>query len=198
MMNSMSHRNLSVAAILPVLCLLMATSALAHHLPPGIDEVDEFAEGVSFLVGFTHPLSGLDHLLAALLTGAVAARLGASGRRALITGAAGALMAGFWAGGVSGILLPGGEAVILASIAAAAGTLILRTGRALLGGAWVLVIFQLWHGNAHGLEIPAGAAGGPFALGVCVATWGLFVAGAVMARRVGRWWSAHFTGVSTA
>ena len=73
-------------------------SAFAHNLPPGMEEVDGFADHASFLLGFNHPLGGLDHMVAALLAEAVAARLARAGRRAL-SGSVAALVAGGTAGG---------------------------------------------------------------------------------------------------
>ena len=65
----MRHRILSLYSLLPAVFVLLAVPVFAHHLPPGMEEVDEFSDSASFLMGINHPLSGLDHLLAALLTG---------------------------------------------------------------------------------------------------------------------------------
>lgn len=44
---------------------------MAHHLPPGMEGVDEFADAPihSFTAALTHPFSGADHWLAALAVG---------------------------------------------------------------------------------------------------------------------------------
>ncbi len=50
--------------------ILATGQAMAHHEPPGREEVDEFA-GEPFTAAFTHPLSGVDHWLAALVVGLI-------------------------------------------------------------------------------------------------------------------------------
>ena len=150
----------SVAAILP---------AGAHHLPPGMEDVDEFARNASFLIGFNHPLTGLDHLAAALLTGWLAARLTGLARVAYIPGSVlaltgGALMA------VCGLKLPAVEAMLAAAIVLSAVVLTFQSMRPRRIGAAALVLFQMWQGNAHALEAPSRAVPGLYFSGVCAAT----------------------------
>ena len=139
-----SMRPSPISALWPGLLFTLATGipAFAHHLPPGMEEVDEFADHASFLMGFNHPLGGMDHLAAALLIGAVAARLGRGGRMTL-PGAAAALAAGC-AAGVAGIVVPGGEAVIAASVVAGVAAVVLKAGRVLPALAAALVVFFVW------------------------------------------------------
>lgn len=158
--------------------------AFAHHLPPGMEEVDEFTDHASFLMGFNHPLGGLDHLVAALLTGAVAARLASGGRLAL-SGAVAALVAGGMAGAF-GFVVPGGEAVILASVIAGGAAVFLKPGRWLPLATLMLVVFQFWHGNVHTAEAPARAAGGLYAAGAAVATLLLMIMGFSIVRGLSR------------
>ena len=53
---------------LSVLPLWAAGQAMAHHLPPGMEDVDEFA-GEPFTAALAHPFTGADHWLAALAVG---------------------------------------------------------------------------------------------------------------------------------
>ncbi len=55
---------------LTLLPFLMAGTAMAHHLPPGMEDVDEFA-GEPLRAALTHPFSGADHWLAALAVGLI-------------------------------------------------------------------------------------------------------------------------------
>jgi urease accessory protein len=166
----MRPRPLLLSAILAALCLLTAP-AFAHHLPPGMEEVDEFADSASFLIGFNHPLTGWDHLLAALLTGVVAAVL---------------LLAGFAAGRAS-VVLPGGEFFIMATVGIAGMVALLRSKCAVQRGAWVLAAFQAWHGNIHALEVVPRTAGVPYAAGLAAATLVLAALGYAVARLARRW-----------
>jgi len=161
----MRHRFISLFSLLPVLSLFMAVPAFAHHLPPGMEEVDEFADVASFLMGFIHPLTGLDHLLAALFTGVVAAGLGKPGRKKVLAAALAAMLSG-------GLLakLPASEAVITGSVLALALMAFFLSARALQTAAAAAVIFQVWHGNAHAMETPLTAARGCFLAGACAAT----------------------------
>ncbi len=189
----MRHRILSLSLLLPALCLLLAVPAFAHHLPPGMEEVDEFADGASFLMGMNHPLSGLDHLLAALLTGVVAARFGKGGRVGVLAAATG----GLFAGGLAA-QLPAGEAMLLASVIAAAGIAFFRSARALQVGAGALVLFQIWHGNAHATEAPLTVTRGYYLAGAGTATLLTMILGLSLALLARRWMPALQSEVQTA
>jgi len=138
-----------------------------------------------FEAGFTHPLMGLDHLLAMLTVGVVAAR---SGRRAiwLVPATFVACMA---AGGIAGIFgspLWGVEqgialSVLLLGVAVAAGRR--------LPSAVVLAscgVFGFFHGHAHGAEMPSLAQPVLYALGFVLATVLLHAAGIIIARTAAR------------
>ncbi len=189
----MRHRLLSLSSLLPALFLLLAAPAFAHHLPPGMEEVDEFADGASFLMGMNHPLSGLDHLLAALLTGVVAARFGKGGRVGVLAAATGGLFAG-------GLVaqLPAGEAMLLVSVVAAVGIASFRSARALQMGAGALVLFQVWHGNAHAAEAPLTAVRAYFLSGAGLATLLTMTLGLALALLARRRMPAPQSGVQTA
>lgn len=135
------HLALAATALLPGL-------ALAH---PGHDH----AQTASFMSGFTHPLTGTDHLLAMLAVGLwLALAFNAWKPRARITG--GFLLA-MMAGGVlalGGLAAPAIEPAILLSLLVFG--LLAATGASL--PVWpataVAAFFALFHGLAHGLEIP--------------------------------------------
>ena len=189
----MRHRILSLYSLLPALFLLLAAPAFAHHLPPGMEEVDEFSDSASFLMGINHPLSGLDHLMAALLTGMVAARFGQRGRLGLLAAA----MGGMLAGGLLG-QLPAGEVMLLASIVAAAVLVFMRSARALQVGAGALVLFQVWHGNAHATEAPLIASRGYYLGGAVTATMLAMIMGLALALLARRWMPAPQSEAQTA
>ena len=161
----MRTRLLKLSALLPFTSLVLTLPASAHHLPPGLEEIDEFSDGASFLMGVNHPLSGWDHLAAALLIGVVAARLGPRGRLALPLAAIFALT-----GGMVLPALPAVEPVLILSVIGAAVVAWLRRRAALQAGAAGLVLFQIWHGNAHALETPVNAGRWMFLTGSAAGT----------------------------
>lgn len=182
-------------SILPFLyCLLfslvVAAPAFAHHLPPGMEDVDEFGDSASFLLGFNHPLTGLDHLAAALLTGVVAARFARTGRVALLAGALGALLAGSLTAR-AGLMLPAGEAMLLVSVIAAFAVILFRSPGPLRIGAGALLAFQVWHGNAHAREAPSTGSSGHYLAGVCMAAVLTMVIGLALALLAERWMPAR-------
>lgn len=145
--------------------------------------------GGGILSGFLHPILGLDHLLAMLAVGILSAQIGG---RALWTVpatfvgtmAVGALL------GIAGVAMPLVEYGITASV--------LILGVAILFGnrmpEWVALVavafFALFHGNAHGTEIPeiTNTIGLLIAyiVGFLVATAGLHVVGALIGILVSR------------
>lgn len=156
--SSLSSKSKLVAA----LAVLSLTPALAQAHPiPG--------EVHSFMGGFTHPLSGLDHILAMVAVGLWAAQLG--GRALyLVPAAFVSLMAVGGAMGMAGIHLPMVEAGILASILVL-GLLIATAVRLPVAAGMAIVgLFALFHGHAHGTELPAAASGATYAIGFILAT----------------------------
>jgi len=148
---------------------LLPTLAIAH---PG-HESTSFATGL--VSGALHPLLGLDHLLALLAVGLLSARLVGKQRFAVPVAFIAVMAIGFYAAhaGLHGIAAGTIELAISASIIAAAGfvvvSLLLKRDHALSNlAAWGMTGFAIFHGLAHGLEVPASAALNGFALGFLV------------------------------
>lgn len=144
-----------------VLVLLGATApALAH---PGHGDVHGFIHGVA------HPIGGLDHVLAMVAVGLFAAHLG--GRALWVVPAAFVtLTAVGGALGMNGVGLPYVETGIALSVVVFG--LMLATSVALPVGlaAGLVGFFAIFHGQAHGAELPVGASGLAFAAGFMIAT----------------------------
>lgn len=148
--------------------LLLAPSlASAHVLPDGSHGLQQ---------GFLHPLSGGDHLLAMLAVGLWAAQQ--QGRAVwLIPAAFVSLMTVGGALGLAGVLLPGVELGIALSLLVL-GLLIATAARFTPSLSMALVgFFALFHGCAHGAEMPGSASAGLFSLGFIAATLLLHGAG---------------------
>ena len=141
--------------------------------------------GAGFGGGFAHPFVGLDHLLAMLAVGLWAAQ---QGGRALWAVPA-AFVAAMLAGGAlawSGFVLPQVEAGITASVLVLGLLIATRQRWAVPVGMALAAVFALFHGYAHGLEMPGTAAPTLYAAGFALATatlHGVGLAGGLLGRR---------------
>jgi urease accessory protein len=143
----------SVAAAAP-------TIALAH---PGIAHVHDLAHG------FTHPFTGVDHVIAMLAVGVFAAQLG--GRALwLVPGTFIAVMAAAGIAGMMGLTIPYVETGIALSVLAL-GAVVAFVVRVPVAIAMAMVgLFAVFHGHAHGTEMPDSASGILFGFGFVAAT----------------------------
>lgn len=152
--------------ILVLALTLFAPVALAH---PG-----HSASGL--LAGITHPLTGLDHLLAMLALGAWAAQLGGRALWAVPSAFLAAMAVGSMLG-IAATGLPAVELGISGSVLAL-GLLVLFAARLPLAVGMALSAgFALFHGYAHGAEMSAGSPALAYGLGFLLATALLHLAG---------------------
>ncbi len=158
-------------------CLASATAPVLAHVQPG--------EATGFLSGFLHPISGLDHVLAMIAVGLWGAQLGAPAIWLLpVTFPLVMAFAGFL--GLLGVPLPGVEIGIAAS-AILLGAAVMTERRPPLYVAGALVgLFAVFHGHAHGTELPPGQSGLLYSLGFVVATGCLHAIGIAIGA-VHRW-----------
>jgi len=121
------------------------------------------------LTGFLHPISGLDHVLAMVAVGLWGAQLGAPAIWLLpVTFPVVMAVGGFLA--LLGVPLPGVEVGIAAS-AILLGVAVMTERRPPLYVCAALVgFFAIFHGHAHGAELPRGESGLLYSLGFVVAT----------------------------
>jgi urease accessory protein len=140
--------------------------------------------------GLAHPIGGLDHLLAMLAVGAFAYALGGRARW-LVPAAFVVMMAVGGALGMAALGLPLVEVGIALSLVALGG-LVAMGQRLPLATAMALVgVFAVFHGQAHGTEMPADAAGLTYGLGFVAATSLLHAAGLGLAHALT--WAPHAT-----
>jgi urease accessory protein len=163
-----------VFGIVAVAFALGATPALAHLDP---------SEHGSFMAGFTHPLFGLDHILAMVAVGLWAAMLG--GRAIWIVPAAfvGTMALGFGLA-MAGVGLPFVEPLILASVVVLGLVVAAAVRLPAVAGALLVGAFALFHGHAHGAELGAATAL-PYLFGFVVATALLHAAGIALGLALG-------------
>lgn len=155
---------------------LLAGPALAHT---GVGAVHGFGAGL------LHPLTGLDHLLAMLAVGLWAGLTGGRARLAYpFAFVAMMFAAGWW--GMTGANLPGVETGIAVSIVILGLAIVFRATPPLAAGAAACAIFAIFHGHAHGAELPQGASGIGYAVGFVLATAGLHATGLGLAGQLAR------------
>jgi len=165
------------AARLVFLAWLLAPAIASAHTRGG--------EASGFLSGLSHPVSGLDHVLAMIAVGLWGAQLGPPAVW-LLPVTFPMVMAFGGTLGLLGVKIPGIEIGIALS-AIGLGAAVLFEARPKLGIAAVLVgFFAIFHGHAHGTELPAGANGVLYSLGFVIAT-GLLHATGIGIGLIHRW-----------
>jgi urease accessory protein len=149
------------AIVAAVSWILLSAPAVHAHVGEG--------QAAGFFTGFGHPISGLDHVLAMIAVGLWGAQLGAPALWILpvtfpMVMALGGML------GLLGMPLPGVEVGIAAS-AILLGLAVMSELRPPLAAAVVLVaVFGVFHGHAHGTELPPGQSALLYSIGFVVAT----------------------------
>lgn len=162
-----SSRPLSTRLLVAMLLVVAAGPALAHS---GATLDSGFASG------FLHPITGWDHVVAMIAVGLWGAFLGAPAIWILpvvfplVMAFGGAL-------GVLGLPLPGVETGIAAS-ALVLGLMTMMAARPPIWVAAILVgVFAIFHGHAHGTELPHATNPFTYAIGFVLATGLLHLGG---------------------
>jgi len=134
--------------------------------------------------GFMHPVSGIDHILAMIAVGVFAFQLG--GRALWLVPATFVLvMAVGGALGMAGIAMPYVETGIALSVIVLGAIIALGIKAPVAIAMGIVGLFAIFHGHAHGAEMPADAAGAEYAIGFMLATAVLHVAGIALGFLVG-------------
>ncbi|WP_336081669.1 HupE/UreJ family protein [Thalassospira sp. CH_XMU1448-2] len=146
---------------------LVATPALAHT---GAGTVSGFASG------FGHPVGGLDHLLAMVAVGILASQQGGKSIWLLPLSFVAMMIVGGILGAAS-VALPLVELGIVGSVIVLGA--VIGLGKHLpTGAAMALVgLFAVFHGHAHGTEMPTTASGVEYGVGFALATVALHAVG---------------------
>jgi len=151
-------------------------ATLAWLLPAALLAHTRGGEAAGLLAGLSHPVSGLDHVLAMVAVGLWGAQLGPPAVW-LLPVAFPMVMALGGTLGLVGVHLPGVEIGIALS-AIGLGAVVLFEAKPKLAVAAALVgFFAIFHGHAHGTELPQGANGLLYSIGFVVATGLLHLAG---------------------
>ncbi|OBQ67387.1 HupE/UreJ family protein [Mesorhizobium erdmanii] len=123
----------------------------------------------SFTAGFMHPLCGLDHMTVMIAVGLWAALKGGKAIWAWPAAFVGVMLAG--AGlGMAHVPVPFVEPGILASVVALGLLVALAVDLPVAAGVAIIGLFALFHGHAHGTEVPENAGGLEYMAGFAAAT----------------------------
>jgi urease accessory protein len=166
-----------LAVVLTAAVLVLLPLQADAHLVPGAR--------IGFARGFEHPISGPDHVIAMVAVGLWGAQLGVPAIW-LLPVAFPLIMSfgGFL--GLIGVPLPGSEIAIALS-GVCLGAAVLAQFRPPLWVAALLVsLFGLFHGYAHGTELPPGQNALLYSIGFVFAT-GLLHAAGISAGLLNRW-----------
>ena len=161
-----STKRQSIVALV-MLTALWAQSAMGHMLQ---------GEAYGFVTGFLHPVSGADHVLAMVAVGLWGAQLGAPAIWVLpvafpLVMAMGAML------GFLGVPIPGVEYGIAASAIVLGMAVAFELRPALVIAAVLVGGFAIFHGHAHGTELPPGQSALLYSMGFVIATGCLHAAG---------------------
>jgi urease accessory protein len=122
-----------------------------------------------FVHGFSHPLSGLDHILVMVAVGLLAAHLGG---RALwlvpLTFVSVMAIAGVL--GIAGVGLPYVEIGIGMSVVVLGLAIAFQLNISTLAAIAIVGFFAIFHGHAHGAEMPESTSGLEYGIGFLCAT----------------------------
>jgi urease accessory protein len=155
------------ALVLPG-ALVVATAVQAH--------VTGDAAGGSFVTGFEHPLAGLDHVLAMLAVGMWGAQLGTPAIWVLPVAFPMVMALGGMVG-IVGVPLPAVETGIVLSVVMLGGVIALDRRPPLPLAALLVGFFAVFHGYAHGVELPGHAGALPYCAGFVIATGLIHITG---------------------
>ena len=163
--------------IIALACLLSPALALAHvgqgDVPGG------------FLAGVAHPVFGPDHVVAMVAVGIWGAQLGAPAIWVLpvtfpIVMAFGGVLGGL------GVPIPGIEIGIALSAIVLGGMIAIARRPPLWVAAMVVGVFAIFHGHAHGTELPESANAISYSVGFVAATGTLHALG-ILIGGANRW-----------
>jgi urease accessory protein len=157
-----------------VLCALGAALLIAAAAP-ALAHTGEGAAG-GFVTGFLHPIVGWDHVAAMIAVGLWGAFLG-SPAIWILPVTFPLMMALGGAAGAAGIPLPGIETGIAASAFVIGLAVALAARPPLWVAAVVVAIFAVFHGHAHGTEMPTAINPLAYAAGFVIATGLLHLGG---------------------
>jgi urease accessory protein len=147
---------------------LIALAAVCLWAEPAFAHVEQ-GQASGFLTGLAHPVSGPDHVLAMVAVGLWGAQLG-SPAIWMLPVAFPMVMAFGGMLGLMGVPLPGIEYGIAASAILLGAAVMFELRPRLVVAAALVAFFAIFHGHAHGTELPPGQSAMLYSMGFVVAT----------------------------
>jgi urease accessory protein len=165
---------------------ILALAAFALALVPGA-ALAHTGVGIEHDLahGFLHPIGGIDHILAMVAVGVFAFVLGGRALYLVPLAFVGMMVVGFLLG-LAQVDLPFVELGIALSSVVIGGVAALGRPMPVIAASALVGLFAVFHGVAHGAEMPADAAGWQYALGFVAATAMLHLVGIAAALGVSR------------
>ncbi len=160
-----------------VITLLIPQIASAHT---GVGDTSGFWHGLA------HPIGGLDHILAMVAVGLWAAQIGGKALW-MVPSAFMLAMASSSVLGHFGVPLPGIEQGILASDFVLGLLLLFAARLPLAVSTGIVAVLAIFHGYAHGAEMPSTASGLAYGFGFILSTATLHLAGIGMGLAIDRY-----------
>ena len=140
------------------------------------------------LDGLLHPFAGADHLLAMVVVGTLAFLLRDRLRWMTLPAVFVGGMAVGGGLGIAGVSIGATELIVAASVALLGVVLLAATSQvAVRALTAVVAVAALFHGLAHGAEVPAAASPALYVAGFLLATATLHLTGVVAGPVVARW-----------
>lgn len=168
------HR--SVFRALALSALIVPSAALAHT---------GHGDSSGVVHGFMHPIGGIDHILAMVTVGLLAGQLGGRALWLVPASFVGAMVAGGLLG-ISGVTLPLVETAIAFSVVALGAAVALGLHMPAAAAMGLAAVFAVFHGYAHGAEMPVETNALGYAAGFVAATALLHLAGIGLGTAIAR------------
>lgn len=172
----MTLSSLAIRLFVAAIATLFPAIAFAHT---GTGTAADFGHG------FLHPVTGIDHILAMVAVGIFACQIG--GRALWLV--PGAFIVGMVLGGVLGasrVTVPFVELGIALSVIVLGAAVALGMNTPVAAVMGIVGLFAIFHGHAHGAEIPETASGVAYAMGFMAATGLLHICGIAFGLLIGR------------
>jgi urease accessory protein len=155
---------------------LVGAIAITLFIPTVANAHTGIGDHNGFWHGLEHPIGGLDHILAMVAVGLWAAQIGGKALW-LVPGSFVIAMTGSSVLGHFGLPLPGVEQAILASDFILGLLLLFAARLPLATSIGIVSILAIFHGYAHGAEMPETASGLTYGIGFIISTAALHLAG---------------------
>jgi urease accessory protein len=174
-----------VAKIISIF-LLTGTAVWAHT---GVGSVSGLG------AGFAHPIGGADHILAMVAVGLWATQIGGRALWAVPLSFVGMMIIGAFVG-LQGVALPFIEEGILVSVVVLGALIGMRVTLPVVASSFIVGLFAIFHGYAHGAEMPLDVGGMEYATGFVLATAVLHVIGIVASMAMHKFSNAKLSSVT--